>query len=103
MALAERVQTGKILLVFDEISWMGSQDPTFLSKLKDLWDSYLKKNDKLIFIVCGSASAWIERNIMSSTGFVGRISFTMTLEELPLSACRQFWNKNISTYEMLKI
>src|SRR5260221_14568122 len=78
-AVGERVQSGKVLLFFDEISWMGSKDPTFLGKIKNLWDLQLKKNDHLIFIVCGSASAWIEKNILSGTGFVGRISFTFTL------------------------
>ncbi|EKE10109.1 MAG: hypothetical protein ACD_16C00079G0014 [uncultured bacterium] len=102
-AVAERVQKGKTLLFFDEISWMGSQDPTFLGKIKNLWDQHLKKNDQLVFIVCGSASAWIEKNILSSKGFVGRISFTLTLEELPLSDCNLFWPKNISSYEKLKV
>jgi hypothetical protein len=36
-----------------------------------------------VFAVCGSASSWIEENLLSSTGFVGRISYTLTLEELP--------------------
>jgi AAA+ ATPase superfamily predicted ATPase len=102
-AVGERVKTGKILLLFDEISWMGMNEPTFLSKIKHFWDNHLQKNDQLIFVVCGSASAWIEKNILSSTGFVGRISYTLTLEELPLSDCKQFWPKNISAYEKLKL
>lgn len=36
--LGERVQTGKVLLLFDEISWMGSKDPSFLGKIKNAWD-----------------------------------------------------------------
>jgi len=102
-AVGERVQTGKVLILFDEISWMGSQDPTFLGKIKNFWDQYLKKNDQLVFVVCGSASGWIEKNILSSTGFVGRISYTMTLEELPLLDCSKFWHKNISAFEKLKV
>lgn len=102
-AVGERVQSGKVLVFFDEISWMGSEDPTFLGKIKNFWDQHLKKNDHLIFIVCGSASAWIEKNILSSTGFVGRISFTLTLRELPLSDCDKFWPKNISAYEKIKL
>jgi AAA+ ATPase superfamily predicted ATPase len=101
--VGERIQFGKVLLFFDEISWMGSKDPTFLGKIKNLWDLQLKKNDKLVFVVCGSASAWIEKNILSSTGFVGRISLTLTLEELPLSDCNKFWPKNIAAYEKLKV
>ncbi|MES2615245.1 MAG: ATP-binding protein [Bdellovibrionota bacterium] len=102
-AVGERVLTGKVLLFFDEISWMGSKDPTFLGKIKNLWDSQLKENSQLIFVVCGSASAWIEENILSNTGFVGRISMTLTLDELPLSDCSRFWPKNISAYEKFKI
>lgn len=102
-AVGERIQSGSILLLFDEISWMGSKDPTFLGKIKNLWDLQLKKNDQLIFIVCGSASSWIEKNILSGTGFVGRISYTLTLEELPLSDCDKFWPNGISAYEKFKV
>lgn len=102
-AMGERVQSGKILILFDEVSWMGSKDPTFLGKIKNLWDMQLKKNDKLIFVLCGSASSWIEKNILSSTGFVGRISFTMTLDELSLPECSEFWPDNISAFEKFKI
>jgi AAA+ ATPase superfamily predicted ATPase len=102
-AVGERVQHGKTLLVLDEISWMGSKDPTFLGKIKNCWDAQLKNNSQLIFIICGSASAWIEDNIISNTGFVGRISYTLTLEELSLENCKEFWPSNISAYEKLKV
>ena len=102
-AVAERIKQGKILILFDEISWMGMDDPTFLGKIKNFWDNHLKQNDRLIFIGCGSASAWIEKNILSSKGFVGRISYTLTLEELPLLDCALFWPDNISAYEKLKM
>lgn len=102
-AIGERIKTGKVLLLFDEISWMGMNEPTFLGKIKNFWDNHLKKNEQLIFVVCGSASAWIEKNILSSTGFVGRISYTLTLEELPLSDCKQFWPKSIAAFEKLKV
>jgi len=106
LLLAKHTQKGKIVILFDEISWMGSNDPNFLGKLKNAWDLHFKKNSNLILILCGSASSWIEKNILSSTGFVGRISYTLTLEELPLKDCAKFWhnsNKNISPYEKLKV
>ena len=102
-AVGDRVKSGKTLLFFDEISWMGSKSSTFLAHIKNLWDLQLKENDQLIFVICGSASSWIEKNILSSTGFVGRISFTLTLEELPLSDCNKFWPNSISAYEKFKI
>lgn len=102
-AMAERVQSGRILLFFDEISWMGSKDPTFLAKIKDVWDRRLKQNDRLVFVVCGSASSWIEENLLSSSAFVGRISYTLTLEPLPLADCDRFWPNSISAYEKFKV
>ncbi len=83
--LADRVKKERIILVFDEISWIGSKDPDFLGKLKTACDIHFKQNDKLILILCGSISAWIERNILRSTGFMGRISRTFTLDELTLA------------------
>jgi len=106
LLLAKLTRAGRVVVVLDEISWMGSKDPQFLSKLKNIWDSHFKKNDDLILILCGSASAWIEKNILSSTAFVGRISQSLILEELPINVCSKFWRnveKNISVYEKLKI
>ncbi len=104
--LAEKVKKGRVVLLFDEISWMGSEDPEFLGLIKDAWDERFQNNPELIFVLCGSASAWIEKNIISSDGFVGRVSYTMTLEELPLYECNKFWGKNtnrISHFEKLKL
>jgi len=102
--LAESTQTGRVIILFDEISWMATKDPDFLGKLKTIWDTQFKRNQQIIFVMCGSISTWIESNILSSTGFMGRISLTLTLNELPLSDCNQFWNKSfVSDYEKLKI
>ena len=104
--LAKHINTGRVIVLFDEISWMGSKDPEFLGKLKNAWDVHFKKNPKLIFVLCGSVSAWIDKNILSSTGFVGRISLRITLKELPLKDCNQFWlqnSHNVSPFEKLKV
>ncbi len=91
--LARQTAQGRVIILFDEISWMGSKDPLFLGKLKIIWDLQFKKNPALILILCGSVSSWIEKNIISSTGFFGRISLKLTLEELLLSECNAFLNK----------
>lgn len=93
LLLADKVKNGRFIILFDEISWMGSKDPDFLGKLKNIWDLYLSKNPKLILVLCGSVSSWIEKNIISSTGFFGRISLKLTLEELPLGDCNILLNE----------
>ena len=84
MLLYERIQSDPVVVVFDEITWMAQLDPTFLPKLKNAWDLFYKKNPNLLLILCGSISAWIEKHILGSTGYFGRISQTITLKELPL-------------------
>ncbi len=104
--LGRETQKGRCVIIFDEISWVGSEDPDFLGKLKNAWDLIFKKNDELILFLCGSASSWIEENILMSRGFYGRVSYTLTLKELPLNDCNEFWvnqENNISPYEKLKI
>lgn len=104
--LSKQTQEGPILIVFDEISWMGGKDRLFLGQLKTAWDMYFSKNSQLIMALCGSISSWIEKNILSNTGFVGRITIDLVIEELPLHACNAFWHpkeKRISAYEKLKL
>jgi hypothetical protein len=104
--LSKYTAEGPVLIVLDEISWMGQKDPNFLGKLKTAWDMYFSKNSQLVLVLCGSISSWIEENILSSTGFVGRISIDLILEELPLNVCNAFWHpkeKRISAYEKFKL
>jgi len=88
--LAREVSHGTVIILFDEISWMADDDPTFLSKLKSAWDLYFSKNPDLTLILCGSVSSWIQENIISSTAFLGRPSLQLQLEELPLDTCMEF-------------
>ena len=91
LLLGEKIKQGRIIVLLDEISWMGSMDPDFLGKLKNAWDISFKQNPELILILCGSVSYWIEKNIISSTGFFGRISLKITLEDLHLYECNQLF------------
>ncbi|MBF5059993.1 AAA family ATPase [Candidatus Neptunochlamydia vexilliferae] len=102
---AHQCAEGEVLLIIDEISWIGVKDPTFLGKLKTAWDQDFKKNPNLVVILTGSVSSWIEKNILNSTGFVGRISMEIALDELPLCSCNEFFGKEhtkISPYEKFK-
>ncbi len=104
--LAVHCSRGRVLVILDEVTWMGSLDATFLPKLKTIWDTHFKKNPQLILVISGSNSAWIEKNILSSTGFVGRVSFQLQLKELPLYLCNEFWGSarnKIDAYEKFKI
>ena len=90
----------RTVVLLDEISWMGRYDPDFPGYLKDAWDDSLKKHDNLVLVLCGSVSSWIQKNILDSTGFVGRISLEMVLPELSVRESMQFWHEGVSSKEI---
>lgn len=94
------------VILFDEISWMGSKDPTFLPKMKIWWDKLSEQKSNIILILCGSVSTWIEANIIKSTAFFGRVTLHITLNPLSLPESHLFLQKlNIkcSPYDTFRI
>ena len=96
--------SGRTVVLLDEISWMGGWNPDFAGYLKEAWDKKLRKHVNLIFVLCGSVSAWIVENILNSTGFVGRNSLDIELKELSIRDAVQIWGScadRMSTREKL--
>ena len=83
--LAGLTKTGETIILLDEISWIASKDKDFAGRLKGIWDTQFKSNIRLILILCGSVTSWIDDNILNDKGFMGRVSLTITLDELPLA------------------
>lgn len=104
--LGSHIGNEEVIVLFDEISWMGGLDPSFLGSLKTWWDQEASKKSGLILILCGSISTWIEKNILHSTGFVGRIALVIHLKPLSIQESVFFLRKKGffgSIYEILKI
>lgn len=100
--LSLNLKAGDIVL-FDEISWMGSKDKTFIPKLKAWWD---KQSMHIMLVFCGSVSTWIEENILKSTAFFGRINLTISLDPLSIRESAEFLRKlglKLSHYEMYSL
>ena len=104
----DKIITGKskVIVFLDEISWMGGYDDGFAGLLKNAWDMQFSKHKRLVLVLAGSVSAWIQKNILNAKGFVGRVSIDLNLTELPLSACCSFWGRrtiHVSMREMVDI
>ncbi len=100
--LSLHIKPGDIILL-DEISWMGSKDPSFIPKLKAWWD---KQTMHALLVFCGSVSTWIEENILKSTAFFGRVNLTISLEPLSIPESAEFLRAlgmQLSHYDMYKL
>ena len=80
----------KTVVLFDEISWMGMDDHNFVGKLKTWWDTKIAHGKNVLLIFCGSVSTWIEKNILNSTAFYGRISLVINLQQLSIPEAAKF-------------
>ena len=103
--LSKELKPGDVVL-FDEISWMGLKDPTFVPKLKAWWDTISLHQPHLLVVFCGSVSTWIEENILNSTAFFGRVSLAISLEPFSIPQAAQFLRKigfKGSPYEQYQI
>lgn len=104
--LSRKTSKGRHIILLDEISWMAKDEPLFPLLLKNAWDDYFKKNPKLILVLCGSVSTWIEDNLLKSKTYLGRISLNINLKELLLPEINKFWTKQkyrLSSYEKMMI
>jgi len=100
--LGLHVKPGDIILL-DEISWMGSKDPTFIPKLKAWWD---RQSMHVLLVLCGSVSTWIEDNILNSTAFFGRVNLTLSVDPLSIAEGAEFLRRlglNVSHYDTYKL
>ena len=102
-ALDAAIGKGRTVVLLDEISWMGRLDPNFPGYIKSAWDLRLKHHRNLILVLCGSVSAWIADNILSNTGFVGRLSRDLVLRELPLKDAVRFWGKKADAVGTMEV
>ncbi len=84
------------------MKFLGSAQKIHFFRISKEFLAYTAKNNtKLIFVICGSTSFWIEK-ILNSASFVGRILLTIRLGKLLLSDCNRFWPKNIPPCEKFK-
>jgi AAA+ ATPase superfamily predicted ATPase len=98
---AHVIKNTHTLLLLDEISWMGMNDPLFTSVLKQTFDTEFQNNKKLTLFLCGSISSWINVNILNATSFVGRIHFNLNLKQLTLAEANLFFPRSISLQEKI--
>ena len=61
-------------------------------ELKVWWDLVLQNYPSVILILCGSISTWIDKNIINSTAFFGRISLYLELTDLSIPQCKELLN-----------
>ena len=58
----------KQVVFFDEMPWLDTQKPDFLPAFEWFWNDWGSTQAQLMFIVCGSATAWMVDNLANNKG-----------------------------------
>ncbi len=60
--------SGKRIVFFDEFPWFVTAKSEFLMAFGEFWNRCGTAKNNLMFIICGSATSWIIRNILEDSG-----------------------------------
>lgn len=81
----------KIVLFFDEFPWMATHRSKLLQALEYYWNRHWSQDNRIKLIICGSAAAWIIRNIINNKGGLhNRITRALQLEPMSLLETKNF-------------
>ena len=59
---------GKKIVFFDEFPWFATARSDFLEAFGEFWNRCGTVNRDYVFIICGSATSWIIKNVLEDSG-----------------------------------
>ncbi len=81
----------KQVVFFDEMPWLDTYKSDFLSLFEWFWNDWAQTQDNLVFIVCGSATAWmVDKLDKNRGGLFNRHTARLYLEPFTLNETEKF-------------
>lgn len=76
----------KRVVFFDEFPWLATRKSNFLAAFENFWNDYALRHRDLAVVICGSAAAWMIRNVVNSRGGLhNRLTRRMRIEPFNLN------------------
>lgn len=90
--ITEKDDGSRIVVFIDELPWMDTRGSDFIKAFEGFWNSFGCAKDNLMIIVCGSATSWMENNLINNHGgLYGRVTYEIKLAPFDLSECEDFF------------
>jgi hypothetical protein len=81
----------KRVVFLDELPWLASRRSRFLPALEHFWNSWASRRGDFVFVICGSAAAWMVRKVIDARGGLhNRVTRRLRLEPFDLSETEKF-------------
>lgn len=98
--------TEKQVIFFDEMPWLDTQKSSFLAAFEWFWNDWASTRRNLVFIVCGSATSWMDEKIANNKGgLFNRQTCKLFLKPFSLNEVEEYLKyKNIewSRYDIVQ-
>ncbi len=102
--ITEKNDGTRLVVFIDELPWMDSKGSDFIKAFEGFWNSFGCAENNLLMIICGSATSWMENNLINNHGgLYGRVTYEIKLAPFTLSECEEFFksrNITLSRYEI---
>ena len=93
----------KLVLFFDELSWLSPMGSNFLDYLGHFWNDWAYQQNVLI-VLCGSASSWIIKKVINDKGGLhNRVTRYIHLKPFTLKETEEFLQSRIISYTRYQI
>ena len=87
----------RIVVFIDEMPWLDTAKSNFVSEFENFWNDWASTKKNLLIIICGSATTWMNDNVISQKGGLhNRVTRKIKLSQFSLYETELFLkNKNI--------
>ena len=96
---------GKKIVFIDELPWMDTPRSNLISALEHFWNGWASARKDIVLIICGSATAWIQKKILNSYGGLHNrvnIKLRRTAFRLDTKTKKAVHNTLVTTYGLRK-
>ena len=81
----------KKVVFIDELPWMDTPKSNLLSAVEHFWNGWASARNDIVLIVCGSATAWVQKKILNNYGGLhNRVTIKMRIQPFTLRECEQY-------------
>lgn len=105
--LGKRNGNERLVVFLDELPWMDTPRSGFITAFEHFWNGWGSGQDNLMLIVCGSATSWIQDNLINSYGgLYDRVNAEIRLLPFNLHETEQLLQSQgvtMSRYDILQL
>ncbi|MEP7143042.1 MAG: ATP-binding protein [Ferruginibacter sp.] len=105
--LTSKLNSQKSVIFFDEFPWIHTPKSGFLAAFEHFWNTWACRQKNIVVVICGSAAAWMIRNIVNNKGGLhNRISQKIRLLPFNLRETADYLKArrvNLDQYQVLQL